>query len=59
MTNDYERWDFWNRETENKETILKKFQKKISNQKNIETEITKLVNENFWELVEDNKESAE
>jgi hypothetical protein len=55
--NDYERWDFWNRETENieKSKILERFYHKISQQKDLDPEINKLVNENFWKLVEDVK----
>jgi hypothetical protein len=55
--NDYERWDFWNRETKNNDTsvVLERFYHKISQQKDLDPEINKLVNENFWKLVEDVK----
>jgi len=57
MVNDYERWDFWNRETEdeNKVNILKRFSHKISQQTDLDPEYNKLVNDNFWKLVEDGK----
>jgi hypothetical protein len=53
--NDYERWDFWNRETENmdKSEVLERFYHKISKQKDLDTEFNKLVNDNFFKLVED------
>lgn len=55
--NDYERWDFWNREIENidKSKVFERFYHKISQQKDLEPEINKLINENFWKLVEDGK----
>ena len=50
MVNDYERWDFWNRETENdKSEVLERFYQKISQQKDLEPEF-KLVNDNFFKL---------
>lgn len=56
MVNDYERWDFWNRETENdKSEVLERFYQKISQQKDLEPEITKLVNDNFFKLVEEDE----
>jgi hypothetical protein len=54
MVNDYERWDFWNRETENdKSEVLERFYHKISQQKDLDPKINKLVNDNFWKLVEE------
>lgn len=56
MVNDYERWDFWNRETENdKSKVLERFYHKVSEQKDLEPEITKLVNDNFFKLVEEDE----
>ena len=56
MVNDYERWDFWNRETENdKSVVLERFYHKISQQKDLETEFNKLVNDNFFKLVEEDE----
>ena len=56
MVNDYERWDFWNRETENdKSEVLERFYHKLSDQKDLEPEITKLVNDNFFKLVEEDE----
>lgn len=53
--NDYERWDFWNRETENmdKSEVLERFYHKISKQKDLNPEFAKLINDNFFKLVED------
>lgn len=54
MVNDYERWDFWNRETESdKSKVLERFYHKLSDQKDLEPEITKLVNDNFFKLIEE------
>ena len=56
MVNDYERWDFWNRETENdKSVVLQRFYHKISQQKGLEPEFNKLVNDNFFKLVEEDE----
>ena len=55
MVNDYERWDFWNRETDTKEMIIERFYHKLSDQKDLEPEITKLVNDNFFKLVEEDE----
>jgi len=56
MVNDYERWDFWNRETENdKSVVLQRFYHKISQQKDLEPEFNKLVNDNFFKLVEEDE----
>jgi hypothetical protein len=56
MVNDYERWDFWNRETENdKSKVLERFYHKVSEQKDLEPEITKLINDNFFKLVEEDE----
>ncbi len=56
MVNDYERWDFWNRETENdKSKVLERFYHKLSEQKDLEPEITKLINDNFFKLVEEDE----
>ena len=56
MVNDYERWDFWNRETENdKSEVLERFYQKISKQKDLEPEFNKLVNDNFFKLVEEDE----
>ena len=56
MVNDYERWDFWNRGTENdKSKVLERFYHKVSEQKDLEPEITKLVNDNFFKLVEEDE----